>query len=169
MGLDPQPLDLSDVASRRWLTAGIWPDDLPAIAQLDAAIEVVLKRSQDEANFLQLASCAPERAPAFVTKNIPSDDPDVGLLFFNMGTTVRMSDDEYAAYGNAVAAMLKPWGDRGLWVEMESVRAETFSATYQLRVHRLVEGTARDGHGERGPAGRQARLRRSQPAFLKVK
>lgn len=143
IGLDPQPLDLSDIASRRWLTAGIWPDDLPAIAQLDAAIEAVQKRSQDEANFIQLAACAPEQAPAFVTKNIPSDDADVGLLLLNMGTTVRMTDAEYAAYGAAVAAMLKPWGDRGLWVEMENVRGETYSATYQLRVHRLAEGAMR--------------------------
>ncbi|OGR99482.1 MAG: hypothetical protein A2V88_04585 [Elusimicrobia bacterium RBG_16_66_12] len=143
IGLDPQPLDLSDIASRRWLTAGIWPDDLPAIAQLDAAIEAVQKRSQDEASFIQLAPCAPEQAPAFVTQNIPSDDADVGLLLFNMGTTVRMTDAEYAAYGTAVAAMLKPWGDRGLWVEMENVRGETYSATYQLRVHRLAEGAMR--------------------------
>ena len=39
--------------------------------------------------------------------------------------------------------MLKPWGDRGLWVEMENVRGETYSATYQLRVHRLAEGAMR--------------------------
>ena len=143
VGLDPQPLDLSDIASRRWLTAGIWPDDVPAIAQLDAAIDAVQARSKDEANLLQLAPCAPEKASAFVTRNIPSDDADVGLLFLNMGTTVRMTDAEYSAYGSGVAAMLKPWGDRGLWVEMESVRGETFSATYQLRVHRLVEGSLR--------------------------
>lgn len=143
VGLDPQPLDLTDIASRRWLTAGIWPDDVSAITQLDAAVEAVLQRSKSEANFIQLVACAPEKAPAFVTRNIPSDDPDVGLLLFNMGTTVRMDDAEYAAFGSAVAAMLKPWGDRGLWVEMESVRGETFSSTYQLRVHRLVEGTLR--------------------------
>ncbi|MFI5360644.1 MAG: DUF2332 family protein [Elusimicrobiota bacterium] len=143
IGLDPQPLDLADIASRRWLTAGIWPDDVGSIASLDAAIDAVAVRSKDEAAFLQLAPCPPEKAAAFVAKNIPSDDPDVGLLLFNMGTTVRMTDPEYASYSAAVANLLKAWGDRGLWVEVENVRGETFSATFQIRAHRLVEGALR--------------------------
>ena len=140
VGLDSQPLDLTYIASRRWLTAGIWPESLPAIRELDDAVDVVLKRSQEEVHFLQCVACAPEKAPAFVAKNIPADDPDVGLLLYNMGVTVRMSDQEYARYAQAVAETLKPWGERGLWVEVEHVRGETFSTTYQLRVHRLVKG-----------------------------
>jgi hypothetical protein len=143
IGLDPQPLDLSDIVQRRWLTAGIWPDNLTAIVQLDAAIDSVQKRAKDEAAFLQLAACPPEKAAAFVAKNIPADDRDVGLLLFNMGVTVRMTDSDYAAYAAGIAATLKPWGDRGLWVEVENVRGETFSSTYQLRVHRIVDGTLR--------------------------
>ena len=143
IGLDPRPLDLSDLAERRWLTAGIWPDNLPAITELDAAIDVVEKRSKDDAAFLQLAPCPPEQAAAFVAKNVPADDLETGLLLFNMGSTVRMTDPEYAAYAASIAAMLKPWGDRGLWVEVENVRGETYSTTYQLRVHRLVDGTPR--------------------------
>lgn len=143
IGLDPQPLDVTDIVSRRWLTAGIFPDDIQAIAQLDSAIDAIARRSRDEVNFIQLAPCEPAKAPAFVTKNVPSDDPEVGLLFFNMGTTVRMTDAQYAAYAAAISAMLKPWGDRGLWVEMENVRGETYSTTYQLRAGRLVEGQMR--------------------------
>lgn len=140
IGLDAQPLDLNNMDDRRWLTAGIGPDNLEAIGQLDAAIDVVQARTKEEAMFLQLAPCPPEKAAAFVAKNIPADDPDAGLLLFNMGTTVRMTDDEYAAYAQSIAEMLKPWGDRGLWAEVESVRGETFSTTYQLRVHRIVDG-----------------------------
>jgi hypothetical protein len=143
IGLDPEPLDLSDVASRRWLTAGIWPDNGDAIVDLDWAIDVVQKRARDEAAFLQLAPCPPEKAGAFLAKNVPAGDPDVGILLFNMGTTVRMTDAEYAAYGGGITQMLKPWGDRGLWVEVETVRGETFSTTFQVRVHRVVDGALR--------------------------
>ena len=143
IGLDPQPLDVSDIVQRRWLTAGIWPDNLEAINQLDFAIEGVLKRGKEEAAFIQLAPCPPEKAAAFVAKNIPADDPDVGLLLLNMGTTVRMTDAEYAAYSAAIASTLKSWGDRGLWMEVETVRGETYATTYQVRVHRVVEGVLR--------------------------
>ncbi|MFI5346942.1 MAG: DUF2332 family protein [Elusimicrobiota bacterium] len=143
IGLDPQPLEVSDIVHRRWLTAGIWPDNLQGIGQLDASIDIVQKRVREDASFIQLAACPPEKAGAFIAKNIPADDPDVGLLLFNMGTTVRMTDAEYAAYSQGVAATLKNWGDRGLWVEVESVRGETYSSTFQLRVHRIVEGALR--------------------------
>jgi hypothetical protein len=143
IGLDPEPLDLADLEHRRWLTAGIFPDDPRSIALLDGAVEAVKKRQSDEANFLQLAPCPPEKAAAFLAKNVPADDPDVGLLVFNMGTTVRMTDAEYAAYGQSIFAALKPWGDRGLWVEAENVRGELYSSTLQLRAHRLVDGTPR--------------------------
>jgi hypothetical protein len=143
VGLEHRPLQAEDINDRRWLTAGIWPDNLDAIADLDAAIEKVALRTRDEAAFLQLAACPPEKAAAFVTKNIPSDDPEVGLLIFNMGTTVRMSDADYAAYSASMAAMLKGWGERALWVEVESVRGETYSTTTQLRVHRILGGQLR--------------------------
>lgn len=143
VGLEPRPLQAEDISDRRWLTAGIWPDNLGAISELDAALDKVAQRTRDEAAFLQLASCPPEKAAAFVMKNIPADDPEVGLLIFNMGTTVRMSDADYAAYAANMAAMLKSWGERALWVEVESVRGETYSMTSQLRVHRILGGQLR--------------------------
>ncbi len=143
VGLEPRPLQTEDIADRRWLTAGIWPDNLEAIAELDGALDKIAQRTRDEAAFLQLAACPPEKAAAFVTKNIPSDDPEVGLLIFNMGATVRMSDADYAAYSAGMAAMLKNWGERALWVEVESVRGETYSTTMQLRVHRILGGQLR--------------------------
>jgi hypothetical protein len=143
VGLDPRPMQTEDLMDRRWLTAGIFPDDLPAISALDAAIDKVAERTRAEAAFLQLAPCPAEKAAAFITKNIPSDDADVGLLVFNMGVTVRMADPEYAAYSASMAAMLKHWGERALWVEFESVRGETYSTTFQLRAHRLLGGQMR--------------------------
>lgn len=143
VGLDAQPLDVSDIAGRRWLTAGIWPDNVQAIVQLDNAIDAVQKRQQKDPSFLQLVPCPVEKSAAFIAKNIPADDPDVGLLLFNTATTGRMTDQEYATYAAGMATVLKAWGDRGLWVELENVRGETFSTTYQLRLHRVVEGTLR--------------------------
>lgn len=137
VGLDPAPLDLSDLEHRRWITASIWPDHAAMIAQLDASMELVQKRCGAEPSFLQLAPCAAEKAPAFLAKNVPAGDPDVGLLIFNMGATSRMDDGAYGQYASAMAAALKPWGERALWLEVESVRGETYSSTLQLRLHRL--------------------------------
>ncbi len=143
VGLDYRTMQTEDIMDRRWLTAGNWPDDLQAITELDAAIDKVAERTKAEAAFIQLAACPPEKAAAFVTKNIPSDDADVGLLIYNMGATVRMSDADYAAYSASMASMLKHWGERALWVEFESVRGETYSSTLQLRVHRMFSGQLR--------------------------
>jgi hypothetical protein len=141
IGLDPDPLDLADLGQRRWLTAGVWPDYLQGIVDLDAAVDAVQKRTAKENAFLQLAPCAPEKAPAFIAKNVPADDEDVGLLALNMGTTSRMTDADYAAFSAAMFATLKSWGDRGLWLEAEHVRGETYSTTLQLRAHRVRGGT----------------------------
>jgi hypothetical protein len=54
-----------------------------------------------------------------------------------------MSDADYAAYTASMAAMLKGWGERAIWVEAESVRGETYSMTTQLRVHRVLGGQLR--------------------------
>jgi hypothetical protein len=169
IGLDPDPLDLADLTHRRWLTAGSWPELGEAIVDLDRAIDVVQSRQKREANFIQLAPCEPEKAPAFFAKNIPADDPDVGLLVFNMGTTVRMTDADYAAYSAAMVAMLKPWGNRGLWVEAELVRAETYSNTMQLRAHRADSGQLRSltiSNVDFGAAKQD--YNKETPAFLAV-
>jgi hypothetical protein len=139
IGLDPEPLLLSDINQRRWLTAAVPPDDMLAIQRMDQAADLVLERLSRDPNFVQLAACPPEAAPRFIAKNVPPDE-DVGLLAFNMGATVRMTDEEYAAFRAGMAETLKPWGDRALWAEVESVRGELYSTTFQLRVHRFKDG-----------------------------
>ncbi len=140
IGVDPDPLSVSDLDQRRWLTAGILPDQTAMIAALDSAIDKLQERLRKEAAFVQLAPCPTAKAPHFAAKNIPSDDPDVGLLIFNVGTTARMSDSDYAAYQRDVGRLLQPWGDRALWVEMEGVRGELYSTTYQIRLFRCQNG-----------------------------
>ncbi|MCX5795711.1 MAG: DUF2332 family protein [Elusimicrobia bacterium] len=139
IGLDPEPLLLSDISHRRWLTAAVPPDNMRAIEEMDQAADVVLDLVSRDASFLQLVACPAEHAPRFIAKNIPPDE-DVGLLVFNMATTGRMNDEDYAAYRAGMAETLKPWGDRGLWAEVESVRGELYSTTFQLRINRCRDG-----------------------------
>jgi hypothetical protein len=141
IGLDPDPLLIEDIVQRRWLTAGALPDGMASIRELDEAADLLLELKSKEAAFVQLAACAPEEAAGFITANIPADDPDCGLIVLNMATTVRMTDADYEKYKLGMAAALKPWGDRGLWMEVESVRGELYSSTYQCRLHRLVGPT----------------------------
>lgn len=140
IGLDPQPLDTFDIVSRRWLTAAIWPDLSVGIADLDKAIDFIQNQQKKDGAFIQLVPCPARDAAAFIAKSIPADDLDVGLMIVNMGATTRMTDSDYAAYAQSIAGALKPWGDRGLWVEVENVRGEAYSTTLQLRAHRLVDG-----------------------------
>lgn len=140
IGTDPMPLDLADLEHRRWLTAAIMPDQMQLIASLDRAIQLVQGRMAKEAAFIQLVPCEASVAPKFIAKNIPADDKDVGLLMFNMGVTVRMTDAEYEAYKKDMTATLAPWEDRGLWLEVERVRGEMYSTTYQFRAHRVMKG-----------------------------
>jgi hypothetical protein len=139
IGLDPEPLLLSDINHRRWLTAAISPENLSSIQQMDEASDLVLERLSRDPAFIQLVACSPEVAPRFIAKNIPAE-ADAGLLVLNMGATARMTDEDYAAYRGAMAEMLKPWGDRAVWAEVESVRGELYSTTLQMLLHRLREG-----------------------------
>ncbi len=140
IGLDPDPLQLEDINHVRWLTAGIPPEQLGMIGVLDDLIEKVRARQKEDAAFIQLVSCKAEAAPAFIGKNVPATDPDVGLLVMTIGATSSMGDAEYAKFGQGMLATMSPWGDRALWVEFDKVREEIYSTTYQLRVHRVSGG-----------------------------
>ncbi|MBI4676881.1 MAG: DUF2332 family protein [Elusimicrobia bacterium] len=143
IGLDVKPLDMHDIYHRRWLTAGLLPDNLKSIVEMDKAADAVAQIRKEDPSFLQIVPCPSEKAARFIAKNIPADDPEVGLLFMNMGVTCRMTDEEYKAFSKSIAEALAPWGDRGLWVEVEQVRGEFYSTTHQLRVHRVVDGGLR--------------------------
>ena len=53
-----------------------------------------------------------------------------------MGVTVRMTNEEYKAFHGAMAKMLKPWGERGLWLEVERQRGDPYSTKYQAVLHK---------------------------------
>jgi hypothetical protein len=139
IGLDPKPIVLEDIVDRRWLTAGVLPDNIPGIQAVDQAAAALMERCRREPNFVQLVECKPEIAPKFLDKNVPAE-ADVGLMVLNMGTTVRMTDPEYEAYAGQLAQTFAAWGDRALWVEIENVRGEMYSTTYQVRAGRMLDG-----------------------------
>lgn len=139
IGLDPDPLHLENVIHRRWLNAVFMPDQIELLAALDRAIKKARERRSRDKTFIQLFKCPPELAAEFLLQNIPADDKDVGLLLFNVAATGRMTDSEYEAYKAGITAMMRPWEDRVLWAEIETVRGELFPTSYQLRVHRLVD------------------------------
>jgi hypothetical protein len=142
IGIDPEPLQLEDVNHLRWLTAGIPPEQMPLIGVLDQLIETVKERQRQDAAFIQLVPCAAAAAPQFITKNVPSDDQDVGLLLLTVGATSQMGNAEYTKFGQGLLGTMAPWGSRALWVEFDKVREEMYSTTYQLRVHRVINGKA---------------------------
>ncbi len=139
IGLDAEPLLIEDIAHRRWLTAGLLPDQMPLIRALDEAVEKLRQKQSGEDSFIQLVECGAALAPRFAAKNVPPED-EAGILIFNMAVTSRMDDAHYARYAADMAEMMKPWGERALWLEVESVRGEIYSMTYQLRLHKMAEG-----------------------------
>lgn len=143
VGLDPEPLLLSDIAHRRWLTAALPPEDMEAITAMDEAADLVKDRVSRDPSFIQLAPCAADAAPKFVLKNVPPEE-DMGLLVFNAGTTTRMTDAQYASYREGMEKTLSAWGARGLWIEVESVRGELYSTTVQVRMNRFLGGGLRE-------------------------
>lgn len=139
IGLDPEPLDLQDIDQRRWLTAALYPDDLQTIGRLDEAADILAARQSKEAAFIQLAPCAAELVPGFIRKNVPVDE-ECGVLLLNMVSTGRLNDLQYQAYCSEIARLMQDWGGRVLWLEIEMVRGELYSTTYQFRMQRLIDG-----------------------------
>ena len=112
---------------------------MPAVREMDKAADILLDKVSRDPSFVELAPCEAARAPRFVAKNIPAEE-ETGLLILNMATTSRMTDEEYVVYQREMLAMLALWGDRALWVELESVRGELYSTTFQFLLHRVRDG-----------------------------
>ena len=139
IGLDSQPLDIHDINHRRWLTASFLPEQMPAIDEFDEDAEKFIDLLSDDSELVQTFSSPAPKAPEFLAKNIPVEG-DVGLFIFNAATTGRMTDADYAQYQKQMFEMMRPWNDRVLWIEIESVRGEMFSTTFELRAWKIDQG-----------------------------
>ncbi len=143
IGLDPFPLSIEDIDDCRWLAGTNFPDMLPAVTELGEVVEKLKKQQKKDPNFVQLVKCNPELACKFIAKNIRATDQDVGLLIFNVMTTGRMTDQEYAEFTKGIWETLGAWGDRAAWFEAETVRGELCSTTIKFRVSRRVNNELR--------------------------
>lgn len=140
VGLDSQPLLMEDISQRRWLTAGVLPDNGLRIVALDRAIEALSQAKRRDLNFVQLLECPLENTPKFIVKNIPCGDLEVGLLVFNLMTTSDMLPAAYQAFSGGMLEMMRAWGTRALWVEGEVIPGEYNSRIVQQRAHFVDNG-----------------------------
>jgi hypothetical protein len=168
IGIDLHPLDLKRTEDRRWLTAAIWSGAPDGIANLDRAAAALQELLSEQDDFVQLVASPPDKVAQFVAKNIPSDDRGVGILIFNIFMTSRMNDADYAAYRAGMSKTLEDWGDRGLWVEVENVRAAAPSSAVELRVHRFNAGQLQTFVMARLEAGAAPAYGKAVEAFLSV-
>ncbi len=136
IGLDVQPMDIHDINHRRWLTASFLPEQMAAIDEFDEDSEKFIDLLSEDSELVQIFPCRADSAPEFLAKNIPVEG-DMGLFIFNTATTGRMNDATYADYQKKMFEVMKPWKDRVLWVEIESVRGEMFSTTFELRAWKI--------------------------------
>lgn len=138
IGLGQPALAVEDISHRRWLTAGILPEQSGLIAEFDRAADTVHDGKGRDPAFVQLVDCPLASTPAFVQKNIPADDAGVGLLVFNVLTTQNLTDASYAQFARQVHLLGRAWGDRFLWVEVELNRGEAFPTACQIRASKIV-------------------------------
>lgn len=133
-GLDARPRRVGEPSDLLWLKACVWPHDLERLERLDhaAALFAALERESNGPRLHELGFLA---MPGWVESSV-RPHPEEGLLVFNAQAADFLTAAEYEALREGLAAALKPWGDRGLWVELELPRGA--DGEHELRAHRWV-------------------------------
>lgn len=139
IGLETYPLDVRDLLHRRWLTASVEPDNVEALASLDKQADKLIGLLEKDPNYVQLVPCGHAVAPDYLAANIPLEE-DVGLMLFSVGVTAALPDEMAKAYELRMAQMMAPWKNRALWLDIEPVRGELYSTTFQARLCRVTPG-----------------------------
>jgi len=125
LGLERNPVDLSDAANRDWLKALVWPDHLARFRQLERALSLYVPGSAPilEGDALELLPDALARAPANET-----------LCVYHTMVTYQFSDAAREALDNLlIAASLR----RPLWrLSLEG----TIKGDNPLILHRYRDG-----------------------------
>ena len=136
-GLDLHPLRLENVDDRLWLKASIWPDHGERMERFERAADLFVRLSKEKGG-PRVYECDFAKMGEWVLKNV-KPHPEEGLLLYNSQATDFLSDAQYAAFRAGVLKALEPWGERGLWVEMEMPRGQK-DAFHELTAHRLKDG-----------------------------
>jgi hypothetical protein len=82
--------------------------------------------------------------------------------------TSAFTPDEQTAYAADMLSLMRPWGNRALWVEAEHFPTDQYSMTLQVRVHGVSEGllkSAELGRFDFAAKKQDFELKRGQPVF----
>ena len=133
-GLDARPRRVADAADILWLKACVWPHDLERLERLEraAALFAALER---EAGGPRLHALDFSAMPAWVASEI-KPHPEEGLLVFNAQAADFLTAASYETLKEGLAEALRPWGDRGFWIELELPRGG--DGEHELRAHRWM-------------------------------
>lgn len=132
VGLDDSVLDVRQDADVQWAVACYLPDDLAMIAAAARTAGRLREALNEDAALVQVAGCATLEGPAFVEKNVPLD-AEVGLLLFSSGMRQELAPEDMRTWTLSMHALLKGWGDRGLWVQFEN---DPQAGTAEIVLHR---------------------------------
>jgi hypothetical protein len=100
LGVDLHPVDATDPAQRRWLSALVWPEHVDRLAQLRAALEVV---AADPPELIE--GDAIDLLPQLDATRLSGDAP---LVVFHSQVRIHVPADRRAAFDAAIVAL----GDR---------------------------------------------------------
>lgn len=137
-GLDARPLRVAEVADELWLKACVWPHDVERLGRLERAAALLGALSRETAG-PRLHEAAFDAMPGWIASSV-APHPEEGLLVFNAQAADFLTDSGYAALEEGLARVLKPWGDRGLWIELELPRGHGAAGEHELKAHRWIQG-----------------------------
>ncbi|MBI4347097.1 MAG: DUF2332 family protein [Elusimicrobia bacterium] len=135
-GLDVRPRRVQDPADLLWLKACVWPDDVERMKRLEEAARLFASLAREKTG-PRLHERSFAGMPAWLAENL-RPHAEEGLLVFNAQAADFLPQAGYDALKDGVAKALEPWGDRGLWVELEYPRSG--GDEHELRAHRWVRG-----------------------------
>ena len=131
-GLDAAPRDVSNPLDRAWLKACIWPDEADRHARFEAAADLFLSLRRTPGG-PRLARASFREMPAWIERHLEPTS-EAGLLVYNSQAADFLDEKAYGELRSGLARALGPWGDRGLWAEVEMPRS-TRSGFHELRAH----------------------------------
>lgn len=133
-GLDARPRRVEEPSDLLWLKSSVWPHDLERYSRLEQAAALFARLSLEKAG-PRLHERTFAQMPAWLAESLRVH-PEEGILVFNAQAADFLPGAEYAELKEGIAAAIEPWGDRGLWVELEFPRAG--GEEHELRAHRWV-------------------------------
>ncbi len=139
IGCDLNPLDCRDAKQKRILEALIWPDNMPRLMRLRAAIET---QGQYDVRFERgdMVDCI-KRLSRRDFENTPM------ICLFNTVASCYLGDPHYGRLRAAITGAFNgPWADKDcLWIELEMPRMDERLPDYTIGKEQLIKVHQRYG------------------------